>query len=124
MGCYMEDYRSRVDFWAAMTSRRTAQGRESNGQSISYKRNIVLCAAALTALLVIGGVEQNRGPGVEFDNSLQVLCSGRERNLKSGTQCDICGRWFHNSCGNVKVQMADSGKWSCDRCRWVRLRQL
>jgi hypothetical protein len=80
---------------------------------------MLLCAATLTALLVIGGGEQTPGPGVEVDNSLQVLCSGCERSLKSGTQCDMCGR-----CGNVKVQMADSGKWSCDRCRWDRLRQL
>jgi hypothetical protein len=85
---------------------------------------MLLCAAALTALLVISGVEQNPGPGVEVDNSLQVLCSGCERNLKSGTQCDMCRRWFHNSCGNVKVQMADSRKWSCDRYRWDRLCRL
>jgi hypothetical protein len=70
---------------------------------------MLLCAVALSALFVIGGVEQNPGPGVEVDNSLQVLCSGCERNLKSGTQCDMCGRWFHNSCGNVKVQMAAAG---------------
>jgi hypothetical protein len=50
---------------------------------------MLLCAVALTALLVIGGVEQNPGPGVEVDNSLQILCSGCERNLKSGTQCDV-----------------------------------
>jgi hypothetical protein len=30
----------------------------------------------------------------------------------------------HNSYGNVKAQMADSGKWSCDRCQWNRLSQL
>jgi hypothetical protein len=78
----------------------------------------------LTALLVIDGVEKNPGPGVQVEKSLQILCSGCERNLKSGTQCDMCGHWFHYSCGNVKVQMADSGKWSCDRCRWDRLRQL
>jgi hypothetical protein len=36
----------------------------------------------------------------------------------------MCGRWFQNSCGNVKVQMTDSRKCSCDRCRWDRLRQL
>jgi hypothetical protein len=124
MGCSLEDYRARVGSWNAKTSWRTAQGRESNAQSISYIRNMLLCAVALTALLVIDGVEQNPEPGVEADNSLQVLCSGRERNLKSGTQCDMCGRCFHNSCGHVKVQMADSGKWSCDRCRWDRLRRL
>jgi methionyl-tRNA synthetase len=80
---------------------------------------MLLCAVALTVLL-----EQNPGPGVVAENSLQVLCSGCERNLKSGTQCDMCGRWFHNSCGNVKAQMVDSRKWSCDRCKWDRLRQL
>jgi hypothetical protein len=85
---------------------------------------MLLCAAALTVLLVIGEVEQNPGPGVEAESSLQILCSGSDRILKSGTQCDMCGRWFHNICGNVKAQMADSGKWSCDRCRWDRLRQL
>jgi hypothetical protein len=68
-------------------------------------------------LLVIGGVEQNPGPGVEAENRLQVLCSGCDRNLKSGTQCDVCGRWFHNCCGNLMAQMAESGKWSCKRCR-------
>jgi hypothetical protein len=52
------------------------------------------------------------------------MCSGCDRILKSGTQCDMCGRWFHNSCGNVNAQTADSGKWSRDRCRWDRLRQL
>jgi hypothetical protein len=59
-----------VGTWAARTSWRTAQGRESNGQSISYIRNMFFCAAPLTALLVIGGVEQNPGPGVEVENSL------------------------------------------------------
>ena len=46
------------------------------------------------------------------------------RILKSGTQCDTCGRWFHNSCGNVKVQVAENGKWVCDKCRSERLRLL
>jgi hypothetical protein len=99
-----------VGSWTARTSWRTAQGRESNGKSISYIRNMLLCAAALTALLAIGGVEQNSGPGVEVDNSLQVLCTGCERNLKPVTQCDMCGHWFHNSCGNVKVQMTEGRK--------------
>jgi hypothetical protein len=127
MDCYLEDYRARVGTWAARTSWRswpTAQGRESNGHTINYIANMLLYAATLTALLVIGGVQQNPGPGVEVENSLQILCRGCERNLKSRTQCDMCGRSYHNSCGNVKVQMMDSGKRSCDRCRWDRLRQL
>jgi len=67
---------------------------------------------------VIGGVELNPGP---VDNTGQVLCSGCDRNLKSGTQCDSCGQWYHNSCGNVKFQVEGSGKWNCDRCRSERL---
>jgi hypothetical protein len=85
---------------------------------------MLLCAVTLTALLIIGRVEQNPGSGVEVENTLHVLCSRFERNLKLGTRCDMCGHWFHISCGNVKVQMVDSRKWSCDRCRWDRLRQL
>ena len=48
-----------------------------------------------------------RGP---VGNIMQVLCSGCDRNLKSGTQCKSCGRWYHNSCGSVKSQVAESGK--------------
>jgi hypothetical protein len=70
MGCYLENYQARVGTWAARTSWLTAQGRESNGQAISYMGNMLLCTATLTALLVIGGVERNPGPGVEVENSL------------------------------------------------------
>jgi len=49
---------------------------------------------------------------------MRVMC---ERILVSGTQCDTCGRWFHSSCGNVKAQLADSGKWNCERCIWERI---
>jgi hypothetical protein len=63
-------------------------------------------AAALMALLVIVGVELNPEPGLEAENS----------------GCDMCGRWFHNNCGNVKVPMADSRKRNCDRCQWDKLR--
>jgi len=44
--------------------------------------------------------------------------------LKSGTQCESCGCWYHNSCLIVKFQVAESGKWNCDRCRSERLRGL
>jgi len=66
-----------------------------------------LCAAVLIAFLVIGGVELNPGPVESIE---QVLCSGCDRNLKSGTQCESCGRCYHNSCENVKFQVAESGK--------------
>ena len=86
--------------------------------------SISLCATTLAVLLVIGGVEKNPGPGVLAEKIMQVLCSGCDRNLKSGTQCDTCGRWFHNSHGNVNVLVAESGKWICDKCRSERLRLL
>jgi len=47
-----------------------------------------VCAVMLAVLLVIGGVEKNPGPVVEAENIMQLLCSGRNRNLRSGTQCD------------------------------------
>jgi hypothetical protein len=70
----------------------------------------------LAAFLIMGGVEINPGPGMETEKDMSVLCSGCDKNLKSGTQCDPCGCWFHNSCGNVKAQVAESGKWVCDKC--------
>ena len=75
---------------------------------------MILCATTLSVLLVIDGVERNPGPGVEAEKILQVLCSGCDRNLKSGNQCNTCGRWPHNSCGNVETRVGKSGKLICD----------
>jgi hypothetical protein len=50
---------------------------------------MVLCAAVLATLLIIGGAEGNPGP---VDNIVQGSCSGCNRTMKSGTQCDTCGR--------------------------------
>ena len=119
-GCYLEDYCVKVGTWAARTAWR-ARGCNIDGQVRGYLENSCLYAAFWAILLVIGGVELNPGPGVEVESFMQVICSGCERILKSGTQCDTCGRWFHNSCGNVKVQLVDSGKWNCERCKWERL---
>jgi hypothetical protein len=49
---------------------------------------VILCAAVLATLLVIGGVELNPGP---VENIVQVLCSGSDRNLNSGRQSESCG---------------------------------
>jgi hypothetical protein len=43
----------------------------------------------LDILLITGGMAINPGLGVEAENILQVLCSGCNRNLKSGTQCKM-----------------------------------
>jgi len=42
---------------------------------------MVLCAAVLATLLMIGGVELNPGP---VENIVQILCSGCDRNFKVG----------------------------------------
>ena len=78
---------------------------------------LILSAATLAVLLVIGGVEKNPGQGVESEKIIRVLCSGCDKILKSGTQCDTCERWFHNSCRNVKTRAVEGGKWLCDTCR-------
>jgi hypothetical protein len=82
---------------------------------------MILCAAVIATVLIIGGVELNPGPA---ENIVQVTCRGCNRTLKSGTQCDTCGQWYHNSYGNVIVQVAECGKWKCAGCRLERLRVL
>jgi len=121
MGCYLEDYRARVGVWAARTAWRTAVGKVENGGRKISMGSMILSAAVIATLLIIGGVELNPGPE---EKSVQVLCNGCDRILKSGTQCVPCGWWYHNSCGNVKIQVAESGKWNCDGCRLERLRVL
>jgi len=78
----------------------------------------------LAVLLVIGGVKKNPGPGVEAEKTMQAACSRCDRNLKSGTQCNMCGHWFHNSCGNIKAQVAESGKWIWNKHGSERFRLL
>jgi hypothetical protein len=87
MDCYLEDYQAQVGAWATRFSWRSAVGRvRTRGGNCMWP--MILCAAVLATLLVIRGVELNPGP---VDNIVQVLCSGCDRNLKSGTQCESCG---------------------------------
>jgi hypothetical protein len=65
---------------------------------IFWLGTMILCATTLAVVFVIGGVEKNLGSGVEAEEILKVLCSGYDRNLKLGTQCNTCGRWFHKRC--------------------------
>jgi hypothetical protein len=121
MDCYLEDYRARVGTWAARFSWQSAVGHVGTRGGKIYVGPMILCAAVLANLLVIGGVELNPGPA---ENIVQILCSGCDRNLKSGIQCELCSQRYHNSCGNIKFQVAESGKWNCDRCRSERLQVL
>jgi len=110
-----------VGTWDARFSWRSAAGHVGTRGGKICIGPMILCAAVLAPLLMIGGVEQNPGP---VENNVQVLCSGCDRNLKSGTQCESCGRWYHNSCGNGKFRVAERGKWNSDGCRSDRLRVL
>jgi hypothetical protein len=79
---------------------------------IGFGGSVSLCATALGVLLVSGGVEMNPGSGVETEKIMCGLWSCWDSILKTGAQCDTCGRWLHNNCGNVKAQLTESD----DRC--------
>ena len=83
MGCYLEDYRGRVGACSARFSWRSAMGRVRTRGGKICTGPMILCAAVIATLLVIGGVELNPGP---VDSIVQVLCSGCDRNLNSGSQ--------------------------------------
>ena len=103
-----------------MTRRSGGDANGTAGDCLGLK---VLRAMVLAVLLVIGGVEQNPGL-VEVENTVRLLCTGCGGNLKSGIQCELCGRWYHYSCGSVKAQTAERKNWNCDKCRTEKVRVL
>lgn len=103
MGCGLEEYWAQVGTWAAGFHWWTIPGHGHNRPIGSFLGQMILCAAALATLLVTG-------PGMEGKNIFQILYSGCDRILKSGTRCETCGRWYHNCSGNVKSQVAKSVK--------------
>jgi hypothetical protein len=78
----------------------------------------------LAVLLIIGGVEQNPGHVVEEENTVRLSCAGCGRNLKSGIQCELRGRWYHHSCGSVKAQAAERENRNCDKRKTEKVRML
>ena len=78
----------------------------------------------LAVLLIIGGVEQNPGPILEVVNTVRLSCTGCGTNLKSGIQCELCGQWYHYSCGSVRTQAAERENSNCEKCRIEKLRML
>jgi len=97
---------------------------DANGTSGDCLVLTVLSSMVLAVLLIIGGVEQNPCPVVEVENTVRFLCTGRGRNLKSGIQCELCGRWYHYSCGSVKAQATERKNWNCDKRRTEKVRML
>jgi hypothetical protein len=80
---------------------------DANGTTGDCLGLTVLSSMVLAVLLIIGGVVQNPGPDLDVENTVRLLCAGCGRDLKSGIQCELCGRWYHYSCGSVKVQAAE-----------------
>jgi hypothetical protein len=62
MGCYLEDYRARAGTLAASLSWRSAVGHVGTSGGNICVGPTILCAAVLTTLLMIGGVELNSRP--------------------------------------------------------------
>jgi len=123
MGCHLEDYRAKVGTLAGRFPWRGVSGRvDANGTTGDCLGLTVLSSMVLAVLLIIGGVEWNPGPVVEVE--VQFLCTGCSRNLKSQIQCEVCGRWYHYSCGSVKAQAAERENWNCDKCRAENVRML
>jgi hypothetical protein len=68
MGCCLEDYRARVGTWAGRLSWRGGSRRSDANRATGDCSGLcltVLSSIVLAVLLVVGGVEQNPGPGVE-----------------------------------------------------------
>jgi hypothetical protein len=125
MGCHLEDYRARVGTWVGRLARsgvyRLGDANRERGHCLGL---IALSAAILAVLLIIGGVEQNPGPTMENENTIKLSCTGCGRNLKTGIQCELCGHWYHYSCGNVKGDWTEREKWNCDKCKSERVKIL
>lgn len=122
MGCYLQEYRARIGAWAARFSSCAAPAPSASLRGDGAAAGAAaLCATTIAVLLLIGGVEPNPGPADEV-NAIRILCSGCNSNLKSGKQCELCGLWYHASCG--KNGDMDNGKWFCSKCKENRLRLL
>jgi hypothetical protein len=104
-----------------VSRRGDANGTRTTGDCLGMT---VLSFMVLAVLLIIGGVEQNPGPVLEVENTVRLLCTGCGRNLNSGIQCELCGRWYHYRCGSVKAQADERETWNCDKCRTEKLRML
>jgi hypothetical protein len=72
-----------------------------------YMGSMILCAAALATLLIIGGVELNPGPGENTVNRVAggtitavEMLSFKMRRVENGTATDVdlrdCGFWKRN----------------------------
>ena len=125
MGCYLEEYRARVGTWAGRYTWRVVPRRgDANGSTGSCLALTVLGSTVLAILLIIGGIEQNPGPVMEVVSTVRLTCTGCNRNLKSGIQCELCGKWYHYSCGNVKALPVERENWNCEKCRTEKVKIL
>ena len=77
----MEDYRAKVGTWAGRFSwRGVPRSGDANRTTGGCLGLTVLCSMVLAVLLMTGGTEQNPGPVMEMENTVQLLCTGCDRN--------------------------------------------
>lgn len=131
MGCYLEEYRARVGTWSGRLAWRVlaakrvaAKCSDDIGAKSKCLGLTLLSSMILAILLIIGGIEQNPGPSGEMDTTASDICTGCGRHLKSGIQCEMCGKWYHNTCGNGRVQLAAKENWCCGKCMKEKVRGL
>jgi hypothetical protein len=86
MGCYLTEYRARVGNWATRFSHvsKTSQlaALEQGREVIVCLGTMILSAATIAMLLVIGGVETNPGP-VGENKIMRLLCISCDKIPKS-----------------------------------------
>ncbi|KAK7874572.1 hypothetical protein R5R35_013142 [Gryllus longicercus] len=115
MGCDLQEHRARIGTWACRVRECIAATRSVHVPASSRYALVmrVLRATALCTLLIIGGVEQNPGPGGTSKGKLS--CTACFKLLRAGAQCDNCGKWFHVGC-NTNLRDKTTMKWICIVC--------
>ncbi|KAK7862342.1 hypothetical protein R5R35_011570 [Gryllus longicercus] len=108
MGCSLEVYRARIGNWAGRAGcgeLRASFPRRDGYLGLTATVSVLL-VSLISVLLVIGGLELNPGP----------TCFVCRRALKSGAECSVCGKWYHNSCERIRDVDIIGDEWSCNRC--------
>jgi hypothetical protein len=117
MVCYLADHWATVGTRAGRFSWRGLPRRgDVNGRTGDCVGLTVLSSRVLASLQMIRGIEQNPCLAEEVENTIRLLCTRCGRNLKSGIQCELCGRLYHYSCGSMKTHAAERENWNCEKC--------
>ncbi len=104
MGCSLEVNRARIGNWGGRAGCLRVRFAKRDGYLGLTATVSVL--SLISVLLVIGGLELNPCPS----------CFVCRRALKSGAECSVCGKWYHNTCERIRDVDINGNEWSCNRC--------